>query len=252
VKRKLGLLLLLSACLILTGCMDVQIRFVVHADGSGVETWHVEIKPDAAAMGLNAASFKEEMLKNPALRRPGVEITDGKAPNGNQTITMVAPFQDAAQISDASSQVTFAKLPDGKKCSLRLNLGGLANGMAMVHITLDVEMPGKITASNADQIAGNVAHFTSFPRAEALYVESETSMFGWGNVGVIAGLAGLVVALAALWLRRGNQAVPAIRYVSANRTQAVADACGQCGTPTRSRSRFCRKCGMALAQSVPR
>ena len=142
-KRNLGLLLLLGACLILTGCMDVQIRLVVHSDGSGVETWHVEIQPDAAALGLNAASFREEMLKNPALRRPGVEITEGHAPNGNQTITMVVPFQDAAQISDASSQVAFAKLPDGKKCSVRLSLGGLANGTAMVHIALDVEMPGE-------------------------------------------------------------------------------------------------------------
>jgi hypothetical protein len=213
-KRKFGLLLLVSGCLVLTGCMDVQIRFVVHADGSGVETWHVEIQPDGAALGLNAASFREEMLKDAAFRRTGVEITDGKAPNGNQTITMVAPFQDPAQINDAKEHVTFTKLPDGKKCLLRMNSGGFGTGMAMVHVTLDVEMPGKITASNADQVSGNVAHFTSFPRAEALYVESETSMFGWGNVGVIGGLGGLIVALAAWWLWRRSQAVPAIRYVS--------------------------------------
>jgi len=250
--RSLGLLLSLSACLILTGCMDVQIHLVVHSDGSGVETYQVEIQPDAAALGLNAASLKQEILKNPASKRAGVQITDGRAPNGNQTITMVVPFQDAAQISDSSHQVTFRKLPDSHRCLLRLNPVGFAPGMAMVHITLDVEMPGKITDSNADQISGNVAHFTSFPRPQALYVESETSLFGWGNLGVMAGLGGLAVAVAALWLWRRSQAIPQITYVSASRGDAGAAVCGQCGTQTRQGSHFCRKCGVALSQSVPR
>lgn len=93
-KRNLGLLLLLGACLILTGCMDVQIRLVVHSDGSGVETWHVEIQPDAAALGLNAASFREEM---PRIRR--CEDRASKSRKGTRSLEGTQPIFEHAEAS---------------------------------------------------------------------------------------------------------------------------------------------------------
>jgi len=258
-SRSLPLSLLLALCLLLVGCMDIQIRLVIRGDGSGIATWNFEILPQAAAFGVTAAKLKAELLKDKNFKRPDAQIVEGRAANGNQTVTATVPFENLSEISSRDFQVAFAKLPDGNKCSFRLTGNGDLLKAAMVRIRMDVEMPGKIISSNADQITGNVAHFATFFRPEALYVEAEASRFAFGDIRIIAGSTALVaLALTVMWaFRRGRekQGIPAAAAPIAGglggaaRTATAQPAfvyCGECGTQNRSSSRFCRRCGMEL------
>jgi|GEM_PF-6558673 len=257
--RSYPLGLLLALCLLLVGCMDIQIRLVIREDGSGLATWNFEIPPQTAALGVTAASLKAELSRDKTFKRRGAQILEGRAANGNQTVTATVPFQDLSEISSRDFQVVFARLPDGNKCSFNLTGNNDPLTASMVRIRMDVEMPGKIINSNADQITGNVAHFTTFFRPEALYVEAETSRFAFGDPGIIAGSAALLaLVFTAVWILRRNRGKPvglaaaapiAGRIENTAGTATVQPAfvyCGECGTQNRSSSRFCRRCGREL------
>jgi hypothetical protein len=257
--RSFPLGLLLALCLLLVGCMDIQIRLVVHPDGSGIVTWNFEIPPETAALGITSARLKAELLKDKNFIRPEAQIREGRAPNGNQTLMATVPVQDVSQISSSDFRVAFARLPDGKKCSFNVTGNNDPLKAATARIRMDVEMPGKIISSNADQVTGNVAHFTTVFRPEALYVEAETSRFAFGDIQIIAVSGALaVLASTVVWaLRRGREkqlaqvaGAPGGRGVGSGAgTPAVEPAfvyCGECGTQNRSSSRFCRRCGGGL------
>jgi len=258
--RSFPLVLLVALCLLLAGCLDIQIRFVVHSDGSGFVTWNFEIPPETAALGFTAARLKAELLKDNQFRRPDVQLHEGNAGSGNQTLTVTVPFQNLSQISSGDFQAAFAVLPDRKKCSFRFKGNNDPLQASMARIKMDVEMPGKITSSNADQVAGNVAHFATVFRAEPLYVEAETSGFTFGDPRIIAGCAALgALVLMVVWvLRRGREKglAPAAGTQSAGSTVGSTPAtsadqtariyCGDCGAQNRSSSKFCHRCGVEL------
>lgn len=255
--RSFPLGLLLTLCLLLAGCIDIQIRLVVHADGSGIVMWDFEIAPETAALGVTAAGLKAELLKDKNFRRPDAQIREGRAANGNQTLMATVPVEDVSQISSSDFRVVFARLPDGKKCSFNLTSNNDALKTAMVRIRMDVEMPGKIVSSNADQVTGNVAHFATVFRPEALYVEAETSSSALGDTRIIAGSGALaVLAFTVFWAWRRRQGKQLTQVAgtpggvgSAAGTSAVEPAfvyCGDCGAQNRSSSKFCRRCGGGL------
>ncbi len=131
VKTLLAGAVVVALSLLLTGCLEVQLKFDLRDTGSGTATWIIEIpKTTADTLGLTTDKLKAELLKDSQFRGRNVQITAGRAPNGNQILTAVVPFENVQEISAKDLAIEFQKNPDGKQCSFRIEAAGRPDGAA--------------------------------------------------------------------------------------------------------------------------
>ncbi len=243
----LGLVLL---CLLLAACVEIQMRFDLRSEGSGTAEWTIEIpKATAESLGLTTEKVKAEMLKDRQFQRPGVKVTTGRAANGNETVTVSMPFSSVQELASNDMSFEFQKTPDGRQCTFRVNARGAQAAMPL-RVQVEVRMPGRITASNADSVSGNVARFNSLFRPDGVWAQSETAGFLTATtLAVLAGTGAAVVVflLVLVWTRKKRVAPAAA--VAAPAPGAVY--CRQCGADNRVGTKFCRNCGAPLAAAPP-
>jgi len=245
VKTLLAGAVVVALSLLLTGCLEVQLKFDLRDTGSGTATWIVEIpKTTADTLGLTTDKLKAELLKDSQFRGRNVQITAGRAPNGNQTLTAVVPFENVQEISAKDLAIEFQKNPDGKQCSFRMQ--PQAAQMVPLTIKVEVHMPGKIVNSNADSVSGNVAYFDSLYRPGGISVQSETGGFLSGSMIIllIGGVAALAAILVLVMRASRRKAAPGAVAASASLR------CARCGRESSAPSKFCQGCGSPLAPPV--
>ncbi len=235
---------LILLCLLLTACVEIQMRFDVRADGGGTAEWTVEIPKDSAqSLDLTGEKVKAKMAEDRQFQKPGAKVTIGRAANGNETVTVSMPFSSVAELSSNDMGFEFQKSPDGKQCTFRIK----AQAQVMpIPVRAEVHMPGRVTGSNADQVSGGVARFNNIFRAEGVWVQAETGAFLSGTlVALIAGGAAalLVIVVLLVWFNKRRKTAEAA--VSA--ATPGANYCRQCGTDNKPGAKFCRGCGGSLA-----
>ncbi len=246
-RTRLLLPCLLVSALLLTGCLDVQVRIALREDGGGTAAWDMEIPPATAAAGMTALSLQAELEKNEHFRRPGVRFTQSRSPEGNEVLSALVPFDDVSALSSNEMQAGFRKDPGDGRCAF-----SVAGIMAVpIPVRVDIVMPGKILKTNADSVSGNTARFENLLRPEGLYVESEARepWFGLGPAGLTAAAAVLLLAIAGLVVARRKL----FRQAAAPAATRVPPAapleyvyCGRCGARNKSSARFCKRCGVLL------
>ena len=239
---------LVALCLLLTACVEIQMKFDVHADGSGTAEWTVEIpKASAESLGLTAEKVKVEMAKDRQFQKPGVKTSLGRAANGNETVTVSMPFTSVGELSSNDMQFEFQKTPDGRQCTFRINTRAQ---VVPFQVRAEVHMPGKVTGSNADQVSGNVARFSNLFRTDGVWAQSETGGTLSGTLlAVVAGGAAaiLVIVVLLVWLNKRRTAATTAPAAAA----PAAVYCRQCGADNKPGAKFCRNCGGSLAVPVP-
>ena len=241
---------LVLLCLLLTGCLEVQLRFDVRSDGSGTAEWTIEIpKATADSLGLTAEKLQERMQQERQFQGMDVKVSTGRAPNGNQTVTTRMSFSKVQQLGSGDMSFDFQKTPDGQQCTFRINARGAETPLPL-RVQAEVRMPGKVTGSNADSVSGNVARFNTVFRTDGLWVQSETG--GFLSSTMLALLAGAAAALSVfvlvlVWMRKKRgTAAPAVAAPAPGTAY-----CRQCGTDNKAGVKFCRSCGAAMAPPAP-
>jgi ribosomal protein L40E len=241
------------ALLLLCGCeirMDVHLR----ADGTGTANVACYLSPSDQAMGVTATDMKQALAEQ-FEKRPDVKITQGSSSGGTQYVKATVPFSNVQELASTQSGVyEYEKQPNGDKCTFRVLHFSLA-GPSMVPVQFELQMPGKILASNADSVHGNVAHWSDAAlrriptwnaSSEGLYAESETTgMFPY-PLALLVLASILSIGILLLYLLRSKR----LKSARAS-TGAVAGAklCPNCGAENRPRAVFCLKCGTRLPEA---
>jgi len=239
---------LIPLCLLLTACVEVQLKFELRADGSGVAGWTVEIpKGTAESLGMTAEKVKEQMLKDRQFQKPGVQTSIGRAPNGNDTVTVTMPFTSVQELSSDDMRFEFQKSPDGRQCTFGIKTSAQP---VPIQVRAEVHMPGRITNSNADAVSGNVARYNNVLRGDGISVQSDIG--GFLSTTMLAALLGgaaavLVIVLLLVWMnKKRSRPVP-----MAEPAPPPGARCRQCGADNKAGARFCRNCGGPLAALAP-
>ncbi len=256
------LVLSLALCLVLCGCLEVELRLQMKRDGSGVARWRVEILPQAAVLGLTAAQLKEQLRSHKNFSLPGVRFVEGRAGNGNEVLTVIVPFRDVKLISGRDFVVNYSESSDRKRWVLSVKVKEDSSAAGILRVRMVVEMPGKIVRSNADQVSGTVAHFSNLFRGELLYVESTKSSWVFERFSVAVGVLGILVLLGmGIWAWRRRLASQTAVFgellggpgrrgdaelVPRTRRGIYGIYCAGCGAHNRPDAKFCRRCGMQL------
>lgn len=234
----------------LVGCVDVRLRMSLRGDGSGSAQWRVEIWEATAAAGMTAAALKQKMLEDRSFHRPGVRFTTERTSSGREVLTVTLPFASVAELNDQSVEARFDR--ESERCRFNLRI---RENNPLFPVPAEIEMPGRIVRSNADEVSGRIARFRNALRPHGVFVESEVEMVP--SVYVF-GLAAVVISVAtafALWRRSAKGTSLAGHPLSVEREKEAAVSgerttatvyCGYCGTANREAFRFCKRCGAAL------
>ena len=239
--------------LLLCGC---EIRMDVHLRADGTGTAHVAcyLSPSDQAMGVTAADIKQALAEQ-FRKRPDVKITQGSSGGGTQYVKATVPFANVEELaSTQSGEYQFEKQAKEDRCTFRILHFSLAGG-SMVPVQFDLEMPGKILATNADSVHGNVAHWsdaalrqipTSNAASQGLYAESEaTGMFPYPLVLLV--LVSMVAIGLVLYLLRSRR-LKSVQAIASSVT-SPAKPCPNCGAQNRPQAVFCLKCGTRLPEA---
>jgi hypothetical protein len=275
VRQRCALSIVLAAFVILAGCVDVHLQYKIEDDGSGTLTSNIEILPQGVALGLTIDKLEKELKRRDrAFEAPEVEYRQTFSKWGNPVLVTVVPFKKVSEISSPSLRVSLVKTKNTSKHLFRIT-DRPGSVPAMIRIRADVEMPGRITQSNADRVEGNVAYFDSVTGSRLLYVESEPSYFDLFNgrsIGAVGiALVGMILVLGVYWhfdRRRPRddteesapspvrdyippdypeEPFPAEDYEGDFDAGRPSAFCPQCGERVESGTRFCGQCGHALA-----
>jgi hypothetical protein len=171
---------LFCALLVLCGCeisMDVRLR----ADGTGTAAMTCYLSRADQAMGLTAARMKRELLPEHAKELPNVKVEVTQGSNEDEEyVRATIPFGDVRELVWANpGDYQYEKQVNAGKCTFRILSFDLHNFAGPAR--LEVHMPGKILASNADFVQDNVARWSDTAirqiaisnSSQGLYAQSE-------------------------------------------------------------------------------
>jgi len=244
--RKCLMALLLWFLFVATGCVDIEVHTKVEENGSGVQTWRF------TSTALLASQIKQQIQRNPFF---GKGTTKDQYKEGDYIFENTIPFQDVAELRNFDRDVRFAsqgwlikthRYTEVWKRSG--HVGGFleenARGIVPITLKVSVELPGRITESNADSREEATAHWTipisELGKSKILTVTSRS--VNW--VLVIPAIVILVGAIAGGVL---------FIYFTSRKSRAPAlpaTPCSSCGASVPAGSSFCNFCGEKI-QSQP-
>lgn len=153
------LALILFAMLVLAGC-EVHFEFTVNADGSGPAASTIEIEPAEHKAGFTPAYIRKAMQQDAVQHRQSVEITEGKLANGNEYVKAITSFRNVQELSTReNAKFAFMKAAKDGVITFRMSDPGMAG--ALVPLTVQMTMPGRIISSNADFVQGRTARWSN-------------------------------------------------------------------------------------------
>lgn len=221
--------------LLMTGCVDLEVRTEFQPDGSGVQVWRF------TSSALIATQVKKFVDSYPLLKN-GKRIWD-EYRKGEYLLGVKLPFKKVQELQDEGREIRFeTKGWLRKTCTYTevwkdtiTNRAGpfaeQAGSLIPVKLRWLVMMPGTITESNADEITGSQAIWTltlteyGTPRtftARSIYWNTPLIvLFSFAGVAVLA-----FVFLATRSRAKRNQL-----------------KCSFCGTIISSSASFCSACG---------
>jgi hypothetical protein len=235
----LGMVLLTSS-----SCVDIDIRTRINPDESGVQTWKFR------TTALLAGEIKKQVERDTLFQRKGVKISD-EFKEGDYILTAEIPFGKVSELSGESHELRFEKSGFLKRTysytetwSRQVDTGSRlawqgAGTFSRVTLQISVEMPGKISESNADQMEGAVAQWsirmTDLVESRSLQAKSTQ----WNLLVLIPALvAGMMVVATIGFL--------VLTASSRKSTSSAGASCPGCGLSVPKGSAFCNSCGRKL------
>lgn len=221
--------------LLMTGCVDLEVRTEFQPDGSGIQVWRF------TSSALIAAQVKKFVDSYPLLKN-GVRIWD-EYRKGEYLLGVKLPFKKVQELQDNGREVRFeTKGWLQKTCTYNetwkdtvTNRQGpfaeQAGNLIPVKLRWLVLMPGEIVESNADEITGGQAVWT-LTLTEYGTPRTFTARSKYWNTPVIVLLSFAVFAGIAL-----------IFFASRKRAETKQSQCRNCGTVISSSAAFCSACG---------
>jgi hypothetical protein len=228
--------------LLMTGCVDIEVRTEFQADGSGVQVWRF------TSSALLATQVKKFVDAYPLLKN-GVRIWD-EYRKGEYLLGVKLPFKKVQELQDNGRLVKFeTKGWIRKSCTYTetwqdtvTNRQGpfaeQAGNLIPVKLRWLVLMPGKIVGSNADEITDNqavwVLTLTEYGTPRTFTAHSEY----WNAPVIVLLSAGLFAAIALVF------------FASRKRAERNQIQCRNCGTVISSSAAFCSACGKSTSEST--
>ncbi len=246
VVRRFCLLLLLFV--LMTGCVDIELKTTVHPDGSGTQTWRF------TTTALLASQLKKQVQNDPFFSRNKTRFVD-EFKEGDYILVADVDFRSVDLLQDKYREIHLDKKGFFRSTytyseTWKQNLDGNgiiarnAGGLVPVTLKIAIEMPGRIIDSNAQSIDGQVAKWNlqlnDLIQTKTFRVVSRR----WNFVLLIPALlvfAGLMAALI-LFLVLGSSRKPAI----ASAVSAGQKKCVSCQAIVPPGSVFCNVCGAKL------
>ena len=240
--RHLTILLLAALVLCSAGCIDIEIHTKVEANGSGVQTWRF------TSTALLASQIKNQITNNPFFAKA---ITKDQYKEGDYIMESSIPFKDVSELRNFDRDVRFTSEGWLFKTNTYTEVwkstgkaGGFlaehAKGLVPITLKINVEMPGRITDTNADSHQGTTATWTvpisDFAASKILTVTSRS--LNWVLMSMLA-IVFLAIAGAVAFF---------VYSVSKKSRTPVAAAipCPACGANVPAGSTFCNFCGKDL------
>jgi hypothetical protein len=228
--------------LVMTGCVDLEVRTEFQADGSGVQVWRF------TSSALLATQVKKFVDSYPLLKN-GVRIWD-EYRKGEYLLGVKLPFKKVQELQDNGRHVQFVtKGWLQKSCTYTetwedtvTNRQGpfaeQAGNLIPVKLRWLVVMPGKIVESNADEITDNQAVWV-LTLTEYGTPRSFTARSKYWNTPVI-----VLVALGAFAI------VALVFFANRKRAERNQKQCLQCGTFISTSAAFCSACGKSTSETT--
>jgi hypothetical protein len=244
--RRLITLLLIAFALLSAGCIDIEIHTKMQADGSGVQTWKF------TATALLASQIKNQITNNPFFAKA---ITRDQYKEGDYIVESSIPFKDVSELRNVDRDVRFRSEGWFLKTNIYTEVwkssgkaGGFlsehAKGLVPITLKIAVEMPGRVTETNADSHQGSTAVWTvpitDLASSKILTVTSRS--INWVLLTILA-----IIVLAIL------AAILFFVYSFAKKSRAPVQAtvpCPACGAAVPMGSTYCNFCGKELQKQV--
>lgn len=221
--------------LLMTGCVDLEVRTEFQPDGSGVQVWRF------TSSALVAAQVKKFVDSYPLLKN-GVRVWD-EYRKGEYLLGVKLPFKKVQELQDNGREVRFetkgwlrktCTYTESWKDTVTNRQGPFAEqagNLIPVKLRWLVVMPGKIVESNADEITGGQAIWT-LTLTEYGTPRTFTARSNYWNTPLIVLLSVAGFAITAL-----------VFFATRKRGESKQFQCRFCGTVISSSATFCSACG---------
>jgi zinc-ribbon domain len=240
------ILFVILVALLLSGCVDIDVRTTIHRDGGGIQKWRL------TTTALLAGKLKEQLRKNPFFRDRMDDLKE-EFNQGSYTLSFQMNFSRVSELDTPGRQVQFErsgwikrsysytevwKIPQDRSSNW---LGGESVTLVPSTLKESVEMPGKIVESNADEIVGNTAtwslHLQDLSETRTFRVRS-SEWNRWIVIPLLLILAGIVLLALVVFV--------AEKRSSHGTALPATAACPSCGKSVPAGSAFCNSCGAKL------
>jgi hypothetical protein len=227
--------------LLMTGCVDLEVRTEFQPDGSGVQVWRF------TSSALIAAQVKKFVDSYPLLKN-GVRIWD-EYRKGEYLLGVKIPFKKVQELQDNGREVhfetkgwlrktcTYTEIWKDTVTNRQTPFAEQAGNLIPVKLRWLVLMPGEITESNADEITGSQAVWT-LTITEYGTPHTFTARSAYWNTPLIVFLSAAAFAIIAL-----------IFFATRKRAERNQTQCRNCGTVISSSAAFCSACGKSTSES---
>lgn len=229
--------------LLMTGCVDLEVRTEFKPNGSGVQVWRF------TSSALIAAQVKKFVDSHPLLKN-GKRLWD-EYRKGEYLLGLELPFNTATELQDDTREVRFEtkgwlkqtcsyteiwkENPSGSSGLFAEQTGALLP----VKVRWLVMMPGEITESNADDITGGQAVWTLTLTEIGSPRTFKARSTYWNTRLIVFVTAVGLTALAIVWV--------GVRKLIARKRSV----CRYCGTAISPSAAFCGACGKSKKVDEP-
>lgn len=244
--RKSFFILILISVLATLACVDIDIKTKINPDGTGIQNWTI------TTSALLANKIRTQIKQEPLFKGLKLEFTE-EYKEGDFILRTRIPFQNVGQLKNQYFEVRLEKngffqtkydYTEVWKASTGAKLlQDTENAFRPKSVKVSVEACGTILNSNAENVEGQIAHWTipigGLTQDRVLSIQWER----W-NVDRIIGisLAALLAALVLFVILKKSQKAE----TTGDTPAANSKACSNCNALLSEDSAFCNKCGTKL------
>ena len=243
-QRPRASFLIVILLLMSTGCVEIEVNTRLNENGSGKQTWRF------TGTALLSTEIKKQVQNNRFFKKSMIR---DQFKEGDYILDASMDFQDVSELKDPDRDVTFhthgflMRTHTYTEVWKRTeNPAGLlaqhARGVVPVTLRVQVELPGKITETNADYKDGPVARWsvsvTDLAASKMLVAKSRS----WNRAVLIPGAIALVLGISLLGF---------FVYSSIQKARTPSDppkVCPSCGAKVPAASIFCNFCGNKMVE----
>lgn len=239
--------MVLSSVIVLSACIEIEIRTKINPDGSGIQQWSF------TTSALFAGKIREQVKNEPLFKGLNLEFSE-EYKEGDFILKTRIPFQSVGQIKNDYFEShleksgffqtrydftqTWKATPENGKALFQDS----AEGLGPNSLNVSMDLAGSIVGSNADKVEGSTVHWSipMNPLTQARVLRVQWMRWNTNRIAAVSLLALAIVLAVFVVLRKRGQAP------IAKLPEKTGVTCAQCGSIVPEDSAFCNKCGVKL------